>query len=51
MNQMKKATKVNGLRNRFHCHGQPPCAATIRCVDSEPVKVAIVSSATDAGSS
>src|SRR5260221_11048298 len=51
MNQMKKATNVNGLRNRNQPHGAAPCASTIFCVESEPVSVAIVTSATEAGSS
>ena len=36
MNQMKKAMKVNGLRNRNQFHGSPPCSKTIFCVDKDP---------------
>ena len=49
---MKKAAKVNGLRNRYQSQGSAALRARrCVCVESEPVSIAMVSSATDAGSS
>ena len=36
MKYMMKAAKRNGLRKTNHCHGQPPCAPTIPCVERVP---------------